>query len=122
MKKEIIIIVCGGRHYNDYIKLHTVLTELNNRVKISTIIHGDANGADRMAGFWAEQHSINAIPVPADWSGLHCAAGRIRNKKMLDMGIGMGLDGVVAFPGGNGTRHMISIAKKAGLPVWEIHS
>jgi len=64
------------------------------------------------------QNGIKVTPVPADWSGLHCAAGRVRNKKMLEMEP----DGVVAFPGGNGTKNMISISRKAGVPVWEIHS
>lgn len=114
--KDIRLLVCGGRDYNDYIKLSQVLREIHEKVGIAEIIHGDATGADSMAGHWGNLQGITVTPVPANWKGLACAAGRIRNKKMLDMKP----DGVVAFPGGNGTKHMVSIARKAGIPVLEI--
>lgn len=116
IKDEMRILVCGGRDYNDYIMLDKVLTLLSDEIEITEIIHGAATGADSMAGYWARLHNITETPVPADWTGLHCAAGRIRNKKMLDMNP----DAVIAFPGGNGTKNMVSISKKAGVPVWKI--
>lgn len=114
--KDIIIIVCGGRDYNDYIKMNRILSSLNEKVGISLIFHGDATGADSMAAEWAHSHNISVIAVPADWKTYGKSAGSIRNQKMLDMKP----DGVVAFPGGSGTAHMVSIARKAGIPVWEV--
>lgn len=54
--------------------------------------------------------------VPADWNKEGKSAGAIRNQHMLDMKP----DGVVAFPGGAGTSHMIKIAKEAAIPVRQI--
>jgi UDP-N-acetylmuramoylalanine-D-glutamate ligase len=53
---------------------------------------------------------------PAKWDLHGKSAGPIRNQQMLDTGV----DLVIAFPGGKGTAHMVSIAKKAGVKVVEI--
>lgn len=116
MKKDIRLLVCGGRDYDDFVKLSAVMNYIAKKVNIIEIIHGDAKGADSMAGVWADNRRIKVTAVPADWEHFKCAAGGIRNKKMLDMKP----DGVVAFPGGNGTKNMISIAKKANVPVLQI--
>jgi len=114
--KRVRLLVCGGRDYNDYIKLNMVMNHVKQRIEIVEIIHGGAKGADSMVGYWAETNCIPVTVVPAEWSLFKCAAGMIRNKKMLDMKP----DGVIAFPGGNGTKNMVSIAKKANIPVLEI--
>ena len=67
-----------------------------------------------MAEEWAEEMSLERIVVEADWDTHGKAAGPIRNEKMLR---DYTPQGVVAFPGGRGTAHMVSIAKKAGVPV-----
>lgn len=114
MKK---FIVCGGRNYNDFAQMNRCLLSLHEKVGIAEIIEGDAWGADSMAGSWGNSHNIPVIVVPANWNEEGRSAGLRRNQRMLDLKP----DGVVAFPGGRGTAHMISIAKKAGVPVWEIH-
>ena len=81
------------------------------------IIHGDANGADRLASQWAVDNGLKVEPYPADWAKQGRAAGPIRNKRMLEEGKP---DLVVAFPGGRGTANMTKQAGEAGVPVMVI--
>jgi YspA, cpYpsA-related SLOG family len=109
------IIVCGGRDYNDMRAVYAALDKMAAKSEIAMIIQGGADGADKMAFAWAFQRCIPCLSVPADWGQHGKAAGPIRNRKMLEYVV----DGVVAFPGGDGTADMIRQAKEAGVPVWE---
>ncbi len=51
----------------------------------------------------------------AAWKQHGRAAGPIRNEEMLFLGRP---DGVLAMPGDKGTRHMVDIASREGVPVW----
>lgn len=110
------ILVCGGRDFRDTKMLDEVLSEIAFRFGIREIIHGGANGADTMAGCWGQKHNIPVLVYPADWKKHGRAAGPIRNQQMLDEGKP---DWVVAFPGGRGTAHMVNIARKAGVTVFD---
>lgn len=112
------VLVCGGRDFDDFEQLNTVLKGiLNDRWGEGlTIIHGGARGADRMAGSWAEYHGLEVEVYPADWNRYGKSAGYIRNAQMLEEGEP---DLVVAFEGGRGTAMMIKLAKDAGVPVEE---
>jgi len=109
------VLVCGSRHFNDYELLEKTLDE----IEITSIIHGAARGADSLAGEYANRHAIPCTEFPADWNQYGRKAGPIRNIRMLTEGTP---DRLVAFiaPGSRGTRHMVEIAKKAGIPVKEI--
>ena len=109
------ILVCGGRNFDDYDNMQSVLSSLNaERGPISLIIHGAASGADRMAGIYAYHHDIMVQEFPADWSAHGRSAGPIRNAAMLKKGRP---DLVVAFPGGRGTADMVYQARNAGVEV-----
>ena len=108
-------IVCGGRDYFDMRAMYKALDALANKVDIGMIIHGGAEGADALASAWAFQRCIPCLSVPANWGEHGKAAGPMRNQKMIEMVV----DGVVAFPGGPGTKDMTSRAKAAGVNVWE---
>ena len=110
------IIVCGGRDFSDQTALTRALDRLAKKHVIDAVIEGNASGADRMAGFWARKRGIPNLKFNAEWKLYGKAAGPIRNQKMIDEG---NPDGVVAFPGRNGTASMIDLAQKAGIPVWE---
>ena len=121
MRKHLKMLVCGGRSYDDDIRVWEVLDEvhqfcIDNDIEL-TIIHGDAPGADTFAKRWAIAHDVEQIGFPADWDTHKKAAGPIRNKQMLDEGKP---NGVIAFPGGPGTANMIMQATKAGVPVQEV--
>jgi YspA, cpYpsA-related SLOG family len=50
----------------------------------TVIIHGDAAGADRLAGQWATNKMLKVERYPADWAQHGRAAGLIGNKQMLE--------------------------------------
>lgn len=108
------VIVCGGREYNNYRELCDVLDAYHDAHGIKHLFHGNARGADKLAGMWGERTSgVNVHAVPAEWSKYGRRAGPIRNQNML----GQGIDLVIAFPGGAGTRDMVKRAEKAGVEV-----
>lgn len=116
--KELRVIVCGGRDYSDRERLFEVLDQVHDATPIAAIIHGNARGADTLAGEFAKScgHGVQCWPRPADWKKHGRAAGPMRNKAMLGMGAGL----VIAFPGGRGTADMVRQARRAGVRVMEI--
>lgn len=113
------VLVCGGRDFVDEWMLEEVLNDLNSNQLglsggISTLIHGGARGADKLAGRWAAYNGVETFSYPADWDRDGQAAGPIRNRKMLYEGRP---SVVVAFPGGRGTADMVGQARKAGVDV-----
>lgn len=110
------ILVCGGRDFNDNEFLKHQLTALFHIYGQFVLVHGDARGADTLAKEWAEHVGLPIEAYPADWKKHGKRAGPIRNREMLASGI----DYVVAFPGGEGTAHMVSIASREGILVWDL--
>ena len=106
------VLVCGGRDFDDYGFVREVL----DYYAPTAVIHGAARGADSLAHRWAQSRCIAVESHPADWRTHGRAAGPIRNAKMLAEGKP---DLVIAFPGGNGTAHMVKIAKAKGVQVIE---
>lgn len=109
------VFVCGGRDFTDMNFLAAVLD--NYRDAISVLVRGDAKGADRMAGQWANANGVPVRTHPADWNRYGRGAGPIRNMQMLHE---ERPELVIAFPGGSGTSHMVRIAKQAGVKVIEV--
>lgn len=107
------VLVCGGRDYSDWFSFSDVMSKL----RIEEMCHGDAQGADAFAGRWAQLFGVPCRAYPADWRKHGKGAGLIRNQRMLD---DFDPDLVVAFPGGRGTAHMVSIAKAAGVEVLSV--
>jgi hypothetical protein len=109
------VLVCGSRHFNDYDLLERTL----DGETITTLIHGAARGADTLAGRYGERRGLDVISFPANWDLHGKAAGPIRNIQMLSEGKP---ERVIAFiaPNSRGTKHMVEISKKAGIPVKEI--
>lgn len=120
--KEFRILVCGGRAYGDQERVYRFLDKAVEGINGSgrtwniRLIHGAANGADSLAAKWAAERGIASTAYPADWDTYGKRAGHIRNKQMLDEGKP---NAVIAFPGGVGTRMMVQLAKRAGVPVKE---
>jgi len=111
------VLVCGSRDFNDYKKMKEVLdSEYHYGRGFSTVIEGEARGADLLARRYAEEHGLDVLPFPADWDTHGKAAGPIRNAQMLREGKP---DYVIAFRGPNsrGTQNMIDQARKARVPV-----
>jgi hypothetical protein len=111
------VLVCGGRAYYNRDLIYRTLDGIHDQVSISCIIHGNAKGADILAGNWAKYRSVRCDEFEADWIGQGRSAGPKRNALMLKESKP---DLVVAFPGGRGTADMMRKAKAAGITVKEI--
>lgn len=107
------VLITGGRDFGDREMLWLALDRLNAKHGFTLLIHGDAKGADRLAGEWGSARSVPVDAHPADWKRHGRGAGPIRNRKMLEEKP----DLVIAFPGGKGTADMVAVAKAAGLQV-----
>jgi hypothetical protein len=111
------VLVCGGRNFEDHKLLSSVLDELHAQHVFTVVIHGAARGADRLADGWALYNKIPPYRFHALWKSKGKAAGPIRNRRMLEKGKP---DLVVAFPGGAGTKDMVSAALGAGVKVLRV--
>lgn len=135
------VLVCGGRDYGvqpwqsvsdtlfgdtpDTVPVgcwrreREVLEQTMQQMKdagMTLLIHGDARGADRLAGDWAERNGVHQLAFPAQWERYGKQAGLIRNMRMLDEKPAI----VIAFPGGRGTADMVRRAEAAGVSVRKI--
>lgn len=113
------VLVCGGRDYDDWSRVRSVLDHLSpvDGNGITHVIHGGADGADALAARWAIERDITCSTYFADWAKHGRAAGPIRNGEMLTKGAP---DVVVAFPGGRGTADMVRRSRAAGVRVIEV--
>lgn len=111
------VVVTGGRDYFNRNIINQYLDWVHRHCPITTLIHGDATGADTLCKEWAEAKKvIKVISFPVtqeDWKAKGKAAGHIRNGVMLDNKP----DCVIAFPGGPGTNNCRQQAKKRGIRV-----
>lgn len=136
MTKQVRLLVCGGRNFGYVAKDENPLDpEVQKRIKLQRacfykvmdtfykenpnllVIQGGAKGADKLAKQWANIHEVASIEYMPDWSNYGKAAGILRNIDMLEDGEP---DVTIAFPGSTGTKHMVSISRKANVKVIEI--
>lgn len=108
------VLVCGGRTFCDHLQFKTVMDKLHKERNITHVIQGGARGADYLAHVWSARKGIKESVFNPDWKAFGKSAGPIRNRVMLDEGKP---DLVVAFPGGEGTAHMVAYARKKGVEV-----
>lgn len=108
-----IVLVCGSRKWDNREIIAQALYDLHE--ENVTVIHGDAKGADRIAGDEAEALYYQVHRYPANWDRYGKLAGFKRNLEMLDQEP----DLVLAFQVGKsrGTQHTIDHARKRGIPV-----
>ncbi len=102
------VLVCGGRKYARRDLVWRFLDRLHAERGISCLIHGAASGADTLAGEWAVARGVPEEAYPI----LPGEGGFARNGRMLGAA---GVDMVVHFPGGNGTRDMVRRAEEADV-------
>lgn len=126
-----LVLVCGGRNYDDRPRVWDTLDALDRVQYQATILHGACGwdgdkpdewtedrlrGADRLAHEWAVSRRRAVQTVAARWTTLGRGAGPIRNAQMLTFEPSF----VVAFPGGAGTANMVGLAERAGLRIMRI--
>lgn len=108
------VLVCGGRYYDDWTFIVNVLDSVHARQPVTLLIEGGATGADSLARRWAIARGIEVATYRANWDRYEHRAVPIRNSQMLLKGRP---ELVVAFKGGRGTAHMVTIAAAALVPV-----
>jgi len=109
-----VILVFGGRDFTDRDFVFASLDQFHAKHPVSLVIEGEADGADKLAGEWADSRGVHCARVRALWGVHGRAAGPKRNEAMRmlcpDFGIG--------FPGGRGTAHMTMLLRGAGVRLW----
>lgn len=117
------ILVCGGRHFNDYDLLENTINGViaENGCENIEIVSGHCVGADRLGELYAKKHNAQVKIFPAEWKKYGKRAGPMRNKQMVDYISDFKNKIVVAFVRANtkGTRNTISLAKRANIRVIE---
>jgi YspA, cpYpsA-related SLOG family len=118
------VLVCGGRYFQNVVRLWRVLDAFHAKHTIAGVIEGGSDavageyyGADYWARMWAKAHGIPSMTEFADWDQFGRWAGPKRNKEMIDK---YDPEAVIAFPGGAGTANMIKQARAAGIDVHEV--
>ena len=108
------VIIAGSRGFSDYDLLCEKCDKLFSRRKPTSILCGEANGADSLGKRYAKEHGIPVESYPARWDQYGKSAGMMRNKQML-----ADADALVAFWDGesHGTKNMLEIAENKGIPV-----
>jgi hypothetical protein len=109
------VCICGGRDYYNKSRVFQVLDFTYERIPF-VLISGGATGADTLGIRWAKYRKVPCEVYPADWTRYGKSAGPKRNIKMIESGI----DVLLAFPGGRGTKHMIDSCRKRNIKVVEI--
>ena len=117
------VIVAGGRDFENYEYMLEKLDELFLKSSIFKsqkikIISGMAKGTDTLAVRYADERKLTKIMFPANWKEHPRMAGILRNEDMLTIATHL-----VAFWNGfsSGTKHMIEIARKKGIPIWTFY-
>lgn len=113
------IVVTGGRDYGDLETVYRAINKFNKLQQISLLINGGAKGADTLCRVVAEELGIpveNVPVLPEEWKRYGNGAGPRRNQKMID---NFHPQGLIYFPGGNGTEDMKHRCEKAGLLMFD---
>jgi len=116
---DLRIAVIGGRKFDDYDSMESVLSSFIDihKEKDICIVSGGARGADSLAEKYAGENGIKFELYPADWDRFGKIAGFVRNKEMMK-----GADRVIAFWNGksSGTKHAIEVAAKNDIPSYVV--
>src|ERR1700722_9987833 len=107
------VLICGSRKWRNENPIKLVIDSLQPG---DTVIHGDAPGADSIAGKLAEDRKDLIVdPHPAEWELYGKSAGPRRNIEMLNLRP----DRVYAFPTPDsvGTYHTMKEAHRMGIHV-----
>lgn len=105
------ILITGSRGWTDAVTMLRVLRGAWHLFPEAVLVHGDAEGADRMAaGIWVS----GARPVEAYPAG-DFPSPKHRNQHMVDLGADLCL--AFAQSWASGTGQCARMARRAGIPV-----
>lgn len=122
--KQLRIIVCGGRNFNDYDRMKDeidkIIAKFNRYVQEIEIVSGHCAGADQLGEQYARERGYPCKVFPANWEKYGRSAGPIRNSEMIKYALKVNVPIVVAFrsPRTKGTNDTIKKATKMGFKVF----
>ena len=113
------LLVSGSRTFSDRESMYKVLDELLRVHLFTTVIHGAARGADKLADEWAYERRLPVERFKADWNKYGKKAGFVRNQRMLDEGRPHLVFAFVdkLLEESKGTAMMVRLAESAGVKV-----
>ena len=120
------ILICGGRHFDNYNLLESTVTnyliQQGIKNKNLEIVSGHCPGADLLGEKFSKEHKTALRVFPAQWTRYGKAAGPLRNKEMINYLSSFDNKLVIAFvsPNSKGTRNTIALARKLKINVIEI--
>ncbi len=113
-----IVAIIGGRNFNDYEFLRSVMNQLHEKQPIDLVVSGGACGADTLGIQWAKECGIKTKIFLPNWNKFGKSAGFKRNTDIVDAA-----HVVVAFwdKKSRGTQDTIKKAKALGKLVYVHH-
>lgn len=109
-------IIAGSRGLTDPALIETAVLDalLCAGINPTVVLSGTAEGVDRLGEAWAAAQGLAVERYPAPWAQYPKTAGRMRNVQMSRRA-----DALIAVWDGAspGTRHMIALMQKRGVPV-----
>lgn len=113
---KITLAIVGSRSFTNYTLLCDTMAKVKS--KVTRIVSGGANGADKLAEKYADEMGIPMQLFLPQWSEYGRSAGYRRNHLICEAS-----DCMLAFWDGEskGTAHSIRIMKEMGKPVHVVH-
>jgi hypothetical protein len=118
------ILITGSREWDDEEKISgafdSALREMGFLPSIHhgvIVVHGGADGADRLAGQVAMRRGWKVEVYPAAWDEKGPKAGPLRNQEMVDEGADICLAFFKDGAANKGTADCVKKAEKAGITV-----
>ena len=105
--------VTGGRNYKDKLWVFHIMDYVYRNTEDMFLIVGDAAGVDEFCRAWAKYRCIPHEIFEANWTKYGRSAGPLRNKAMRDSGIEL----LIAFEGGIGTKNMVQLCKEKKIRI-----
>ena len=110
-----VVLFCGSRHWSDS---QIIYADVFGLAKGSIVVHGDASGADRIAGaaarHYAAERELHVVEIPALWDAYGKSAGPKRNAAMLRA---CRIEFAFCYPkDGPGTAGMMGLLRRANIP------
>ena len=122
LKETFALLIAGSRTYNDYDEFCKVTDLMLSKIKKSyniEIIQGGANGADKFAEIYANNHGYTCTLFKADWDNYGKSAGYRRNSEMHNYIKQFEHRGCLCFWDGfsKGTQHNFKLANDNNTPL-----
>ena len=122
MKETFYLLIAGTRSYDDYDEFCRIADSMLSKIKTIyniEIVQGGANGADKFAEIYANNHGYACKLFKADWDNYGKSAGYRRNSDMHNYIKQFEHRGCLCFWDGKskGTQHNFKLANDNNTPL-----